>query len=86
MLLLILLHYVLLPATSKNLRTEIQSMVELLSHAESHIAQNVSLSEKPIMAYLGEIDFIGDHDQLPEYIPNTVLIQHYVEFRIVLRW
>ena len=61
-------------------------MTEQLSHAESNIiSQGTGLSGKPMMAYLREINAISDTEQLPRKIPDTVFLQHYVEFRIILR-
>ena len=58
-------------------------MNELLSHTESHITQEAG--QTPITNYLRGLNMISDEDRLPRYIPDTVLIQHYVEFRVVLR-
>ena len=44
-----------------------------------------SLPQKPIIQYLQDIQLFGEEDQLPEYIPHSILIQHYVSFRISLR-
>lgn len=37
------------------------------------------------MQYLQEIHILGPEDHLPGYIPSSILIQHYVSFRIALR-
>ena len=58
-------------------------MNECLSHIESHITSEEA--EIPITDYLNRFHFIADDSRLPQYIPNTVFLQHYVEFRVVLR-
>jgi hypothetical protein len=76
-----------LPLTWKEPMTEllheVNALNEQLSHAEVSITnQNTSQS---IMAYLKELNVICNDDLLPNYIPNTILIRHYVQLRIVLR-
>jgi len=46
---------------------------------------NLSPPQKPIMQYLQEIHILGEEDLLPNYIPPSILIQHYVSFRMALR-
>ena len=62
-------------------------MNEQLSHAEAYIiSQGTGQCETPIMDYLRDVlCVISDDDKLPDYVPNTVLIQHYVQFRLILR-
>ena len=61
-------------------------MSELLSHSESNITQCVGeAAQKSVTDYLQELNMISDEDHLPRFIPATVLIQHYVEFRLALR-
>ena len=65
------------------LLNEVNALNEQLSRAEVSITnQNTGQS---IMAYLKELNVICNDDQLPNYIPNTILIRHYVQLRIVLR-
>ena len=44
-----------------------------------------SLPQKPIVQYLREIQLLGEEDHLPRYIPSSILLHHYVSFRIALR-
>ncbi|CAI8040342.1 hypothetical protein GBAR_LOCUS22485 [Geodia barretti] len=76
-----------LPLTWKEPMTELlneaNALNEQLSRAEVSITnQNTGQS---IIAYLKELNVICNDDQLPNYIPNTILIRHYVQLRIVLR-
>ena len=43
------------------------------------------LLQKPLKQYLQEIHHLRMEDRLPKYIPSSILIQHYVYFRISLR-
>ena len=43
------------------------------------------LLQKPLMEYLKEIHHLRMEDRLPNYIPSSIFIQHYVYFRIALR-
>ena len=43
------------------------------------------LLQKPLMEYLQEIHHLRMEDRLLNYIPSSILIQHYVYFRIALR-
>ena len=43
------------------------------------------LLQMPLMQYLQEIYHLRKEDRLPSYIPSSILIQHYVYFRIALR-
>ena len=43
------------------------------------------LLQKPLMQYLQEIHHLRIEDRLPSYMPPSILIQHYVYFRIALR-
>ena len=66
--------------------TEVESMNSLLSHIEAHItSQDAGQSETPIITYLKNLKLISDDERLPQHIPDSILIQHFVEFRIVLR-
>ena len=67
------------------LKDEIHSIHEQLSHAESEMAKNIDLSKKPLTLYLMELQFVDENDQLPSYIPDTVLIEHYVKVRVIFR-
>ena len=40
----------------------------------------------PIIQYLQENHFLEAKDHLPSYILSTILVQHYVYFRIALKW
>ena len=61
-------------------------MNDSLSHIESHItSQDMGHGGTPITVYLRGLHLIADDDKLPRYIPDTVFLQHYVEFRVVLR-
>ena len=42
--------------------------------------------QEPIIQYLQENHFLEAKDHLPSYIPSSILIQHYVYFRIALKW
>ena len=65
--------------------SEIESMNSVLSHIEANItSQDAGHRETPITTYLRVIKLIDD-ERLPHFIPNDVLIQHFVEFRIMLR-
>lgn len=37
------------------------------------------------MVVLGDLKLISDKEKLPELIPPTILVHHYVQFRIMLR-
>ena len=68
------------------LMSEVESMNSLLSHIEPHItSQSSGQGATSITAYLRGVKLISDDERLPQHIPDTVLIQHFVEFRIVLR-
>ena len=61
-------------------------MNDLLSDIETYITrQDTGQSETAITHYLRGLQLISDDERLPRHIPDTVLIQHYVEFRVVLR-
>ena len=83
----IFIHPLSPPASQSELMSEVESMNNLLSHIETHItSQDAGQSETPITAYLRGLQLISDDERLPRHIPDTVLIQHFVELRIVLRW
>ena len=72
--------------TPTQLLDEIKAMSDVLSHSETHITKMVNqAAQKPIMEYLKDIHTISDDDRLPQYIPKTILIHHYVSFRLALR-
>ena len=65
------------------LQNAVNDLNEQLSNAEAFIInQNTGHS---IIAYLRELNVLCEDDQLPNYIPKTILIRHYVQFRIILR-
>ena len=69
-----------------DLMNEVESMNTLLSEIGTNIISHGSgRSETPITAYLREVKLISDDELLPRHIPDTILIQHFVELRIVLR-
>ena len=66
-----------------DLKDEIDSLNKQLSHCESYIRAD---DQTPIIPYLTGLGLIDDDDdKLPPYIPETVLNQHYVHLRIILR-
>ena len=74
------------PASMSELMSEVESMNSLLSHIEGYITrQDAGQTETPIAAYLRNLKLISDDERLPRHIPNSVLLQHFVEFRITLR-
>ena len=74
------------PASMSELMSEVESMNSLLSHIEGYITrQDAGQTETPITAYLRNLKLISDDERLPRHIPNSVLLQHFVEFRITLR-
>ena len=74
------------PASMSELMSEVESMNSLLSHIEGYItSQDAGQTETPITAYLRNLKLISDDERLPQHIPNSVLLQHFVEFRITLR-
>ena len=52
-------------------------------HETTHM--HTLLLQKPLMQYFQEIYHLRMEDPLPSYIPTSILIQHYVYFRIALR-
>ena len=74
------------PASMSELMSEVESMNSLLSHIEGYITrQDAGQTETPIAAYLRNLKLISEDERLPRHIPNSVLLQHFVEFRITLR-
>ena len=43
------------------------------------------ISKKPLMKVLDASDSVFKYNQLLKLIPDTVLVRHYVKFRVVLR-
>ena len=41
--------------------------------------------QMPMKNVLEDFDFISQDNVLPKFIPNTICVQHYVAFRVVLR-
>ena len=42
-------------------------------------------AQKPIVEYLKDNHYFDDQDKLLDLIPQTILLQHYVSFRLALR-
>ncbi len=72
--------------TKHDLLEELKQMNEVLAHSEGYLTKLVGeAAHKPIMEYLMDIHTIAREDRLPRYVPPTVLIQHYMHFRLQLR-
>ncbi len=72
--------------TRTDLLEELRQMNEVLAHSEGHLTKLVGeAAHKPIVEFLLDIHTIAREDRLPRYIPQTILIQHYMHFRLQLR-
>lgn len=69
------------------LMSEVEAMNSLLSHIESYITTQGEgqTTQTSIIACLKGFSLISDEERLPALIPDTVLVQNFVELRIVLR-
>ena len=68
-----------------NEAAHVRTTVTQIIRSKSPFSPPPSLPQKPIMQYLQEIHILGAEDRLPDYVPSSILIQHYVAFRIALR-
>ena len=67
-----------------NLLTELDEFEKLLNPAENHLisVKDLKLS---IIKYLVDLSLCDATDKLVSLIPKTILVCHYVHFRMTLR-
>jgi hypothetical protein len=73
------------PGSTSHLLSELKGLNEVLLHVEAHLIKEVNeQAMKPLMELLKELGLL-DTEQILNFIPSTVLVQHYVKFRCKLR-
>ena len=66
------------------LLSELNELEKLLNHAESHLTRKENL-ELSITQLLRDLDLFEPTEKFIILIPKTVLVCHYVHFRMTLR-
>ena len=67
-----------------HLLTELDEFEKLMNHAENHLIAVKDLKSS-IMQYLVDLSLCDTSDKLVSLIPKTILVCHYVHFRMTLR-
>lgn len=66
------------------LLSHLDKFEKLLNQAENHLTRNEKL-ESSIMQTLINLDLCESNDKFISIIPKTILVCHYVHFRMTLR-
>ena len=66
------------------LLSELNEFEKLLNHAESHLTRKENL-ESSIIQLLRNLGLFDSTEKLISLIPKTILVCHYVHFRMSLR-
>ena len=66
------------------LLSELNEFEKLLNHAESHLTREENL-ELSITQYLGDLGLFEPTEKFIGLTPKTILVCHYVHFRMTLR-
>eukprot|EP00731_Ephydatia_muelleri_P026790 Em0018g890a len=65
---------------------ELKDLTDSLVHFEIYFTKNTNETlQMPMKKVLEDFHFISQDNVLPKFIPNTICVQHYVAFRVVLR-
>jgi len=67
-----------------HLLNELDEFEKSLNHAENHLTTKVELTSSIIQS-LVELGLCESTDKLVSNIPKSILVQHYVHFRMTLR-
>lgn len=68
----------------EHLLNELDEFEKLLNHAENHLTTKTELKSS-IIQCLVDLDFCESTDEFVNLIPKSVLVCHYVDFRMTLR-
>eukprot|EP00731_Ephydatia_muelleri_P021730 Em0014g321a len=65
---------------------ELKDLTDNIARSEAYFTKNIDAALKmPVKKALEDFQFISQDDALPKFIPDTICVQHYVAFRVVLR-
>ena len=68
----------------ENLLTDLDEFEKSLNHAETHLTTKEEC-KKPIIQCLIDLGFCESTDKFVSLIPKSILVCHYVHFRMTLR-
>ena len=69
----------------EHLLIELDEFEKSLNHAENHLVKKEELRSLSIMQCLVDLGLCESDDKLVTLVPKSVLVCHYVHFRLTLR-
>lgn len=69
----------------EHLLIELDEFEKSLNHAENHLVTKEELQSWSIMQCLVDFGFCESNDKLVTLVPKSILVCHYVHFRMTLR-